>query len=212
VAKAKLTNEQILANAMLHISQMKKLTGDEAKAYEEYEQKKVATAKQSGDILGKFAAESLTGQKNAWKGALGSIIDMIAKQTEAGIISYAHVAAMAHLASTAGYDVAGAAAIEVMGAAGAAAVGGLAAAAKSGLDSSGGGETLSAPSTVTSSAANRTSNNTGGSPAGKQGPQISLIVQGNILGEQHYVQNTLLPLLSSAVEDYGGRLISSGQR
>ena len=214
VKHMKLTYDQLLALAAKHQINLAKLNKEDAKTFADGMNEKTAVEQEGGAIIGKLAAESMTNQQNAYKDALGSIIDMIAQKTEAAIMAYALEGA-ANSIATYGPIAGGAMAAAEMGlgAAAAAAVGGLASAAKSALGG-GGAVSTSAASTAgealatgISPAANKESG--AGSKEGGSGTNINLIVQGNILGEKQYVQTRLLPMLSSAVEDYGGRLVAS---
>jgi hypothetical protein len=168
----------------------------------------------SGIQIGNLIQKQMNGDKEAWRDTTASIIDMIAQQTEATVMSSSISAAAKHLDATAGFDWAGAAAQIGWGVAQVAAIAGLAEAAKSavGRSSSGGGSSsaLSTSSVSGGTSGGGSSSGTTSAPsAAATAPAQSLQV--NIYGD-HYGDpvfiDRMAQKLSEAVENRNVRLVS----
>ncbi len=153
-------------------------------------------------LVGKAVGESLSGQKDAWKDLLSSVVDTIAAQVTAqiGMTTAAKVATQLE-----SEDYAGAAKSAAIGALEIAAVAGLAAAAKSAIGSSNHSDT--------SGSGGGGGGGGGGSPAPSPSPQptaprgtnVTVVVQGSVVGDI----NELARRVSDAVQNRNVRLVAT---
>lgn len=184
----------------------RKGAADRAKVYAEEAKAKIDIFMKSGIVLGTALAQSLAGQKDAWKKSLISIIDMVAQQVEAIITAntardvsmlpggIANPLAWGLIASGTGQV---------------ALVAGVAEAAKAAI---GGGGGAGAPSTggFSSAAGPSSGAAAGAAPAsGATRSEITINVQGDVVDGDAFMQS-LAARLSSKVENSDVRLIASG--